>query len=96
MNISIDPVFKAYAVWLLALSVATFFIYGWDKWQSKREGWRTPEKRLHTLALLGGFPGAIAGRSTFRHKTQKKSFGVVIFLSAILHSGVLFVILKYL
>ena len=34
----------------------------------------TPERTLHLLALLGGWPGAILARRRFRHKTMKVPF----------------------
>ena len=59
-----------YAVWIVALSGATFGIYGLDKLLA-RIGWgRAPEKLLHALALLGGFPGGWAGMLIFHHKTN--------------------------
>ena len=38
-----------YAVWVAALSVTTFIIYGLDKLTSKIYAARTPEKLLHLL-----------------------------------------------
>jgi uncharacterized membrane protein YsdA (DUF1294 family) len=35
---------------------------------------RIAESTLLTLALLGGTPGAYAGRALFRHKTRKQPF----------------------
>ena len=67
------------------MSVIAFLIYGWDKRQAKTDGWRVPEKRLHVLAFLGGFPGAMLAQSYFRHKTQKTEFKVITWLAAGLH-----------
>lgn len=39
------------------LSLITFFAYWKDKAAAQAERWRTPESTLHTLALLGGWPG---------------------------------------
>jgi len=65
-------------IWLgysyLVLSVFTLLVYGKDKWAAKRQWRRTPEKTLHLLALIGGWPGAVLGQKLFRHKTQKHSF----------------------
>ena len=67
------------------MSVVAFLMYGWDKRQAKTKGWRVPEKRLHALAFLGGWPGAMFGRTYFRHKTQKNEFKIMTWLAAGLH-----------
>jgi uncharacterized membrane protein YsdA (DUF1294 family)/cold shock CspA family protein len=68
------------ALWVLALSITAFFIYGFDKSQAQRGGLRVPEAVLHLLSLLGGSPGAFAGMRIFHHKTSKRSFQVVFWL----------------
>ncbi len=95
MNIEVSSIFKFYAGWMLLLTVITFLSYGWDKWMAKREAWRTPEKTLHSLSLLGGFIGAALGRSLFRHKTLNPVFTVVIVLSALLHVGGVLLVAYY-
>ena len=74
-----------YPVWVMVMSVIAFLMYGWDKRQAKTKGWRVPEKRLHALAFLGGWPGAMFGRTYFRHKTQKNEFKIMTWLAAGLH-----------
>jgi uncharacterized membrane protein YsdA (DUF1294 family) len=78
-----------YPAWLLALSIVTFFVYGFDKWQSQRKGWRISDLMLHILALLGGFLGGWAGLFWFRHKTRHPLFFVVLILATLLHIGLL-------
>lgn len=68
-------------------SSITFLLYGFDKAESKMGGWRVPEVVLHALALSGGFPGGWAGRSMFRHKTNKGSFAFVLAVSTAIHLG---------
>lgn len=73
------------------LSPVTFLVYGWDKWKSGHDGRRIPEKSLHLLAFLGGWPGAVAGQRWFRHKTVKPTFRAILTLIAVLHiAAVLF------
>ncbi len=69
----------------LAMSVIAFLIYGWDKSSAKNGRWRTPEKTLHLLSLVGGWPGALAGQRIFRHKTSKKSFQVVFWITVVIN-----------
>jgi uncharacterized membrane protein YsdA (DUF1294 family) len=76
-----------YLIWLGVASVITFLLYGFDKAQSKGDGWRVPEAVLHGLALVGGFPGGWAGRSIFHHKTKKGFFVFVLAVSTLIHLG---------
>lgn len=58
----------------LVLSVVTFGLYRLDKTLAGRDGWRVPEPRLHLLALVGGWPGALLAQQFLRHKSVKQSF----------------------
>ncbi|MBN1190295.1 MAG: DUF1294 domain-containing protein [Dehalococcoidales bacterium] len=79
-----------YWIWLAAASVITFLLYGFDKNRARAGGRRVPEAVLHWLALLGGFPGGWAGRSVFRHKTQKGFFVFVLAVSTLIHLGLVY------
>lgn len=58
-------------IYLAAVNVLAFAVYGWDKARSKVRGARrVPEKTLFLLALLGGSVGAILGMRVWRHKTR--------------------------
>jgi uncharacterized membrane protein YsdA (DUF1294 family) len=81
---------KLYWIWLVIASGITFLLYGFDKAQSKKGGWRVPEVVLHGLVLAGGFPGGWAGRSIFRHKTKKGIFVFVLAVSTALHLGLVY------
>ena len=60
----------ALAVWLIAINLVTFAVYGIDKRRARRGAWRVPEKTLFLLPLLGGSIGAPLGMRVFRHKTK--------------------------
>ena len=79
-----------YGIWLVSASLVTFLLYGDDKAQARRGGWRIPEAVLHWLALAGGFPGGWAGRSVFHHKTQKGFFTFVLLVATLIHLGVVY------
>jgi uncharacterized membrane protein YsdA (DUF1294 family)/cold shock CspA family protein len=64
-------------MWVLALSIAAFGVYGYDKGQAQRGGGRVPEAVLWLLAALGGSPGAFIAMRVFHHKTSKTSFQIV-------------------
>ena len=58
-------------IYLLAINVLAFAVYGWDKARSKVQGARrVPEKTLFLLAILGGSVGAILGMRVWHHKTR--------------------------
>ena len=70
-NISISSLLTLY---LLAINVVTFLLYGIDKWRAKRARWRIPESVLLGLAAIGGSVGAWLGMGIWHHKTQHKKF----------------------
>jgi len=63
-------------VLLIIINGISLAIFGIDKLQSKRGGWRVPESNLLLLAFFAPF-GAFAGMLLFRHKTRKVRFFIV-------------------
>ena len=61
-------------IYLLAINVITFFVYGIDKWKAKQNKWRIPEATLLLLAVIGGSIGAWLGMKAWHHKTMHKKF----------------------
>lgn len=61
---------KYIIIYLSAMSLLTFILFGADKHKAKAHKWRIPEKTLLGLSLLGGFAGGFLGMEFFRHKTK--------------------------
>jgi len=70
-------------------SIVTFIAYASDKSKAQRNAWRTPESTLHSLALIGGWAGAAIAQQTLRHKSQKRDFRSVFWLTVIVNCGTL-------
>jgi uncharacterized membrane protein YsdA (DUF1294 family) len=72
---------------LLAINLATFAAFGWDKAAARQRDRRIPERTLLILAALGGSPAALLARQTLRHKTRKQPFGarllLIVFLQVV-------------
>ena len=65
--------------WLVAgayliTSLTCFVAYAIDKSAARNGSWRTPERSLLLLGLVGGWPGALLAQQWLRHKTAKRSF----------------------
>ncbi len=71
--------------WYAAASAITFGLYAYDKGQARTGGRRVPERTLHTLEALGGWPGALIGQHTLRHKTRKFKYQAVFWLIVVAH-----------
>lgn len=70
-------------------SAIAFGTYGYDKFSAKTGRWRTPEKTLLTLGLIGGWPGALLAQEWIRHKSAKGSFQLVFWLTVAINCVVL-------
>lgn len=77
-----------YLILIVVMSFVTFIAYGFDKRRAIKGGRRVPERTLHILAFLGGWPGAIFGQRHFRHKTQKLPFQILFWAVFVLHVAV--------
>lgn len=65
-------------LYLLFISILTFFLFGLDKSKARRSAWRISERTLLLLCTLGGCYGGLAGMYVFHHKTKKPKFFVLI------------------
>ncbi len=76
-----------FPAWILAFSVTTFSLFGFDKGMAKAGKDRVPENVLHLFTILGGFPGQFFGRLLFRHKvnfSKHPLFNIILIASFIL------------
>ena len=81
--------------YLLAVNIATFLLYGIDKYKAKKNQWRISEATLLMMAAIGGSIGTWAGMRLWHHKTMHKKFKygipvIIIFqvaLAAYLHKN---------
>ena len=67
-------IIKTLLIYLLAINIVTFLVYGIDKLKAKRGAWRIPESTLLLLAAIGGSIGAWLGMEVWRHKTMHRKF----------------------
>lgn len=79
------------AIFCGILSLVTFCAYGWDKVAAMRGSRRNSEPALHLLALVGGWPGALAGQLLFRHKSRKTSFRVCFWLTVLVNGAMMYI-----
>jgi uncharacterized membrane protein YsdA (DUF1294 family)/cold shock CspA family protein len=66
-------------------SLLALVFYAYDKGAAQRGDQRTPESTLHLIALLGGWPGALLAQGLFRHKSSKRSFQQVFWVTVVLN-----------
>lgn len=70
----------------LLMSFITYLFYKCDKYAAQKGTWRTPENTLHLLAMFGGWPGALVAQQALRHKSTKRSFRAVFWVTVALNS----------
>lgn len=82
------------AIYLVAINLFAYILYGIDKYKSKKSKWRIPEKTLITTALLGGSIGALLAMKMFRHKTKHKKFTIGVPLILIAQIVLFYMLIK--
>lgn len=73
----------------LFTSVVAFIAYALDKSAAINNQWRTQESALHLIALVGGWPGALAAQRLLRHKSKKQSFQIMFWATVFINCGAL-------
>jgi uncharacterized membrane protein YsdA (DUF1294 family)/cold shock CspA family protein len=71
----------------LCICGITYLTYAFDKSKAQRGVWRTQESTLHFLSLIGGWPGAAIAQQYLRHKSQKREFRMMFWLTVIINIG---------
>jgi uncharacterized membrane protein YsdA (DUF1294 family) len=69
----------------LLFSLIAFGTFAVDKYRAGTGGRRVPEAVLHTLELLGGWPGSLLAQRTFRHKNRKIAYQAVFWVIVAVH-----------
>lgn len=84
------------AAWHALASVVALGAYALDKRAAVRGTWRTPEARLHLIALLGGWPGALLAMRLYKHKRRKAAFVRVFWVTVVVHLAVVALLVRLL
>ncbi len=71
------------------VSGIAFLLYGLDKIAAEEGRWRISEATLHTVGLIGGWPGALVARHVLRHKTTKQPFRTIFWFTVVAHCAAL-------
>ena len=88
-----DKKIEIYTIpYYLLISTLTFFIYAKDKDFSQDGSWRISENTLHFLSIIGGWTGALIAQDKLKHKSSKRSFKILFFVTIILNIAFLFYI----
>ncbi|GIU41255.1 hypothetical protein TUM3794_21530 [Shewanella colwelliana] len=75
--------------YFLVLSLTAFTTFAIDKRAAQLNRRRISERSLQILSLLGGWPGALLAQQTLRHKSQKRSFRIGLWLAVMINSAIL-------
>lgn len=82
-------------LYLAAINIVAFFLYGIDKWKARHDKWRVTEARLLSVALLGGSVGALLGMKIWHHKTLHNKFRFGLPLILCLHLAIAAAVVYY-
>ena len=69
-----ETISKLLIVYVAAVNVVAFVVYGVDKYKAQKVKWRIRESTLLLLAAIGGSAGAWLGMKVWHHKTRHAKF----------------------
>ncbi|ATD64357.1 DUF1294 domain-containing protein [Neisseria weixii] len=99
-TVCVASVSKILAGLYFAVSVVSYLMYKFDKQiarNPKKKSYeyqgRIPEKNLHILDTLGGWPGALVSRAVYNHKTSKISFIRLFWLTVAINIAITYALL---
>ena len=69
----------------LVAGCVTYMLYAIDKSAAQNDRWRTPESQLHMLSLIGGWPFAFYAQNRLKHKSRKKEFQHIYWVTVLLN-----------
>lgn len=72
-------------LYLCIMNVLSFLFMLADKRKARKKQWRTPEKTLLGLCVLGGSLGGFLAMHLFRHKTRHLAFSIGIPIMLAIH-----------
>ncbi|MBN2864858.1 MAG: DUF1294 domain-containing protein [Thiotrichales bacterium] len=75
------------------LSFVTYKIYQFDKQSAMDQSRRVPERALHFLSLMGGWPGALLAQEILRHKSRKHPFKTILWITILVNFVILFYVI---
>jgi len=81
---------KVIIVYVVTISVITYYAYWSDKRKAKRDKWRTPETTLHALEFAGGWCAAFVAQRLLRHKISKTKYQITFWMIAAVHQYLAF------
>tara|TARA_E500000318_G_scaffold14854_6_gene15121 strand:+ start:154972 stop:155253 length:282 start_codon:yes stop_codon:yes gene_type:complete len=70
----------------VVMSLVSAAMHAADKRRAIRGKRRVPERSLHSMELVGGWPGAILTTRMIHHKTSKRSYMWTLYAIAALHA----------
>lgn len=71
--------------WFAAMSMFSFAAMWLDKRAAIAGRRRWPERTLHGLEVLGGWPGSLVAQRALRHKNRKARYQITSWLIVALH-----------
>ena len=79
-------------IWWGAGGFLGFLLMGFDKEMARKGSQRVSERKLHVVALAGGFAGVVLGAYLFHHKTRKWTFWPAVGLACALWLALLWLL----
>ncbi|KMY55013.1 membrane protein [Bacillus sp. FJAT-27231] len=76
-------------IYFILINLISYMVMGNDKRKAKQGKWRTRERTLWLLALIGGAVGSWIAMQTYRHKTKHLSFKYGMPVLALIDLGLL-------